>query len=738
MKMSVERILAIAFAVAAVLLILTCMVTWNNTQQLIDADARVRHTVEVLNQLQTAMGLFSDLETGTRGYAITGDKNYLEPSNAAKARITEELNHLEEITRDNDVQHQHSLALQKLKDQQVGSRDHVVRVVEEKGTNAAQKEVASGLGKKGMDEVRRVVGEMQSEEQRLLHERQQNSESQQQVAFWTMSLLIALVISLLVMSYFIVYLHLRNRRRIEREIRKNRTDLLEAQQIAHMGSWTLDAKGVVTWSPELYNIYRRDPSKGPPTYEEHQAYFSPEDWERIQTAVKNAFDTGTPYDIEVDGCRGGNEKFSIKASGRVDRDAKGKIIALHGTVQDITESRMALKREQEMTRKAQAAEQAKAQFLAVMSHEIRTPMNGVLGFADLLAQHPLPAEQMDYVHTIQESGRSLLRIINDILDYSRLESGNLEIEHTSFCPRRLVENIRTLLSSGARFRPIEFATEIEPTLPKILVGDAGRLRQVMINLVSNALKFTEKGSVTLGLRSIPAPTDDTRLWLEFYVRDTGIGIPSDKIRDVFMPFVQVDNTIARRYGGTGLGLSIADRLVSLMGGNLSVQSTPGQDTTFSFTVPVEPAPSGASLPEQQVAEHYDEHFAGYHPARILVAEDDPVNTKLILRMLEKLGYSPLHAKTGQEAVEIFSATHPDFILMDLHMPDMDGLTATRQIRHLEEEMDHGKHPVYIAAFTADVMPKERRQCFDYGMDDYLTKPLNQSALADAIRRATAI
>ncbi|MEO6052678.1 MAG: ATP-binding protein [Chthoniobacterales bacterium] len=736
MRIAVERSLAIAFAMAAVALGFACIVAQLNTLKLSKADAWVNHTLSVMEELQATMNALRDLETANRTYLTDGKSTSLKSIVATKTAAGTQIERVASLTRDNPVQEESIKILRALRDQQMTYQDKLIQLAETEGLGAAQKESMTNPNRQ-TGNIRRLLNNMHLEEMRLLSLRQRDTQKRQKVVSWVISALSVLVITFLLITYLMLRNYLKQRNKAETMLRQNRASLLKAEQIARMGNWALHPGGRVTWSPTLYEIYRRDPELPPPTYEDHQKYFTPEVWERLAAAVKAALEQGIPYDEELELVHKDGDRSFLKASGRIDKNDKGEIIGLHGTVQDITDSRLAFEREQSLTHKAQAAEQAKAHFLAVMSHEIRTPMNGVLGFADLLAQHPLPVEQLEYVHTIQESGRALLRIINDVLDYSRMESGKLEVELAPFSPSHLLENVRVLLTSTTRFRPVEFKTDIHANLPKLLVGDAGRLRQIIINLAGNSLKFTEHGCVTLGVRPGGERKDDIRTWLEFYVQDTGIGISQEKVEQIFQPFVQADNSIARRYGGVGLGLSISEYLVKLMGGEISVESTPDQGTTFTFDIPLEIAPEGSVVAEFSVEQPYDETFATHHPLNILVAEDDLINSKLIIRMLTRLGYKPRHVRTGGEAVETFRDERPNFIFMDIHMPGMDGLKATREIRRIEEE-SHTLERVYIAACTADVMPKERRQCFDYGMDDYLTKPLQQSALVDALRRATAV
>jgi PAS domain S-box-containing protein len=473
------------------------------------------------------------------------------------------------------------------------------------------------------------------------------------------------------------------------------------------------------------------------TLEFWDSLIPPEDQSAIMEAQTRHFDGRAPlFEVEYRmRARDGSLHWVMERSKIVERDTEGRPVRLSGILQDITtrkadEERLqhAVNTEKELTRQAKAAERAKSEFLAAMSHEIRTPMNGVLGFADLLAQTELTLLQRDYIHTIRRSGRALLEILNDVLDYSRLEAGRVRIDHAPFSLRQLLSNVSDLMSPAAHHKGLTLETKVSPHLPDQFEGAADRLQQVMLNLVGNAIKFTSQGCVVMGVRRVQAEG-----CCEFFVRDTGIGISTAQLPQIFEPFMQGDASLTRRYGGTGLGLAISQRFVKLMGGTLSVRSTPGAGSNFHFSIPLRETEPAPSPPPAESPALPDTGFAQTHPLLILVAEDDPVNRKLIVRILRGMGYSSLVAVNGREALEICRSHHPDCILMDLHMPEIDGIEATRQIRALA----NGTKPPFIAALTADVMPEERRRCLDAGMDDYLTKPLQQGLLVRTLERAHA-
>ena len=647
---------------------------------------------------------------------------------------------------------------------------------------------------------------------------------------------------------------------IEKALRKSESRLAEAQRVAKIGNWewNVSTNGII-WSIELFNIFKLDPAKGAPTYKEHEQLFVTESREKLNQYVQRALDTGEPYRIELKTVQ--PDRY-IEAIGYVEYDDNGQIIRLYGTDQDIsdrkqTEAKLA------SAYLAEVDSKAKIEFLAIMSHEIRTPMNAVIGMTGILLGTPLSSQQQQYVATIRQGGEMLLSVINNFLDFSRIESGHFELEENPLNTEKLLEEVLDLMTSSVAEKSLELISIINLDVPKQIIGDHNRLRQILVNLVSNAIKFTEIGEIVITVDSKLIDQETNNHELLFNVHDTGIGIPPEAITRLFQAFSQADKSVTRQYGGTGLGLVICKQLCELMDGHIDVKSTIGEGTTFSFSIrvtaiatenlsePIEIAPElkgksilsvnsnsklqqaislytqswdidtqvansvnealefinlcifdavlidiqlgevvalelartiqdfyptidlvllttiNASTPPNSVlfadtitkplsasklyqtfmnlftindpqpstysstpsssSVTLDENFAKRYPYKILVVEDNLVNQQILLLLLENLGYEAEAVENGLEAVEALTDQAYDLIFMDMQMPIMDGLTASKNIRQLPN-----RHP-WIIGLSANAFSEARDAAISAGMDEYLTKPLQMESLIAALQ-----
>jgi PAS domain S-box-containing protein len=491
---------------------------------------------------------------------------------------------------------------------------------------------------------------------------------------------------------------------------------------------------------ETMFLYRRED-----ILHRHTARLIPVNLAEEAQAHRDALESGKTLHVTTQRRRSDGSSIDVEVFSVILHETDGRTGYLM-LYQDITERKLAEQSLLQAKDAAEAASRAKSDFVANVSHEIRTPMNGIIGMTELALDTSLTSEQRDYLSMVKTSAASLLSLINDILDFSKVEAGKLDLDITNFYLRSSIEGTLKELELRARQQGLKLAWRVAPDVADYLTGDVNRLRQILMNLVGNAVKFTEHGKVDVEIEKEPDSTDESA-FLHFRVRDTGIGIEKEKQEMVFGAFTQADSSTTRKYGGTGLGLAITKRLVDLMGGKIWLESAPGVGSTFHFTirfaVPASqaavrvPNPNTLRLPSVLVVGENifrpapSEHRYPRRQMKVLLAEDNAVNRTLAKRLLEKHGHTVLVVENGRQALEALERESVDLVLMDIQMPEMDGFEATAAIR--EKEKSIGGH-LPIIALTAHAMKGDREKCLAAGADDYLTKPIRTSELFEAVDR----
>lgn len=515
---------------------------------------------------------------------------------------------------------------------------------------------------------------------------------------------------------------------LEEEISEKITaeeSLKKAQNVAHLGNWTWDVvNNIVQWSDGMYDIFGIEKNRVSGKLNDAiSKVIHPDDLGLLLPANASLFLEMKPIEYRIIWADHSIHYIWSKAGDAV-VDESGKPVFLSGICQDVTERKVI----EDAKKNAEAANDAKRTFLANMSHEIRTPINAIIGFNYLIEKTKLTEVQRNYVEKTILSAKNLLELVNDILDFSKIEANKVDLEEIEFELMEVVNSVSSIVSTDLHIKKLRLSNEIDPTIPKVLKGDAFKLSQVLLNLVNNSVKFTEQGEVAIVIEV--ESKNDQYIVLKFIIKDTGIGMSEDQQSNLFIAFSQVDMSTTRKYGGTGLGLSISKSLVELMGGNISVKSQLGIGSQFTFTCKFEwndAYKMGKLVDVENSSEEISEKL--FKNIRILLVEDNELNQELAKAILEEYGFIISIANNGSEALHMVQRESFELILMDLQMPVMDGYEATRKMREMDD-----LQPVPIIAMSAHAMKGIKEKVCEAGMNDYIMKPFDVNKMLSIIKK----
>lgn len=701
------KILA-GFLSALILLVVAGGFTYQSSVHFAEADKWVRHTQQVRGEIARLRSTISDIQAAHLARLIMHDKNYDAVYFNYLNQVKTTTENLSSLIADNTQQNKNLDQLKSLIDRRIALMTEI------KGTGNSYL-LSESEGPKIVQQIRDLMTHMDEVEIDLLNKRESIAAHNQQITLYWLVGTLCLATLLFLFLFHNIRAEMNKRREVENILTRSENRLqamLEISPIAVRVVRLSDAK--IVFANEAFIRMVRSSRNELMNFDPSQFYDDPQDGFDIADQLQQ----GNPVVNRMLALRDKQgEKFWTLGS-LFNMDYEGEEANL-GWFYDVTPIIRA-------QRQAEDANRAKSDFLANMSHEIRTPMNAVIGLSHLCLQTMLTDRQRDYVSKIHYSSRALLDIINDILDFSKIEAGRLELERANFNLHTTMANIDSLVGHMAREKDLTFEITVAADVPKFLLGDATRLRQILLNLASNAVKFTNAGSVNI-LATLQRQ-DKNDVDINFSVKDTGIGLTEEQISHLFQPFTQADTSTSRKFGGTGLGLAICKKLVQMMGGNIWIESKPGQGSSFNFTATFGIGQETVHVEEDSTIAHANakQKLQGKH---VLLVEDNPFNQQVAKELLENIGVNVDIAFNGQEALQELNKKSFDIVLMDVQMPVMDGYEATRHIR-----INPSISSQCVIAMTANAMPEDRQRCISSGMDDFLTKPIMPDQLYQTLAK----
>ncbi len=704
-------------------------------RQIRSADGWISHTHKIILKSGELSALVEGMLASQRGYMITGNDEFVKNFETQKAAISENIAALSEMTSDNESQ---ASRLDEIRSQfsemtlRMEERAKEYRPIKVKEDVVGETEIVTGI----KDDILRLNSALLTEEQKLLGTRMVILEKRKREYFVTLvSGCIIAAIILVIFNFFLF--HAQARRSVaERSLRDTEKRFALAIDGANDGifDWNITT-GQVFYSQQFFRIlgYSRDSFVG--NVEDFEALLHPDDAPKVWQYVERYLSGELSEYSNTFRMKGEHGRWVwINSRAKAIFDREGKPVRMVGAHTDITYMKEYQEKLKEEKTTAEKASRAKSDFLAHMSHEIRTPLTAISGIAEIMQGNNtnLTDKQKHLIKTLHSSTSTLKDLVNDILDFSKIESGELELEHEVFDLPEIFQQVISIMSVQSRDKGLEFSFDYEGVKDLRFYGDRLRLRQIMINLIGNAIKFTEKGSVKVRATQ---EQDEGNSYMRIEVADSGIGIAQESFDLVFERFKQADSSVSRKYGGTGLGLPITKNLVDLMGGSIKLKSVMGEGSTFSVLLPVLEASQNPMLYSGRTRERrLKEKIRSISGAsnRILLVEDYEGNVVVLSFILDDLGCGYDIARTGLEALNLWKDNTYDMVLMDIQMPEMDGITATRHIRSMEEEKGMQRTP--IIGMTAHALVGDRDKCLAAGMDGYLPKPIVEIDLKEQIFR----
>lgn len=715
----------LGFTLACLLIIFAMIQSNLSTSKFIATTHWMSHSVDIQGKIEKLSTLFATVQNNIRGYHLSGNTSYLDLHNQAKSELKDRLIKLKGLIGENPVQAENIIQLENALNEKFMLWESSLEIHKRGGVKAIQNLMLQDDVRAQDTSTFKALENLSKEQSRLLSLQAEETQIQGRNTKWMIDLVGLFACLIIIFATWVVFRDSRQRELAEDSVDRFFTLSLDLLCIAGMDGYF---KRLSPSFSETLGFSTQELTSQP-----IMNFVHPEDVAKSQNEIARQSKGHRVYSFENRfRCRNGEYKIFSWKSVPVGQ-------YMYAVARDITQQK---KNEQDLTTArevAQASTVAKSTFLANMSHEIRTPLNGVVGMVELLARTNLAEEQKKYVGAIRTSASQLLRIVNEVLDFSKLEVGRVHIDNLDFELDHLLEEYLSVIGVLAKEKGLEIETRIDPNIPNVLRGDSGKVNQILLNFVNNAIKFTNRGKIVIAADLVSL--EDGVCKTKLSVRDSGIGMSSAQKAILFEPYVQADNTTARRYGGTGLGLSISKRFAENMGGKVGVESTPGMGSTFWVVIPFEVSPLKSLRNDGNGNGHAHRSETSQLPdeatlrrrqnIRILIAEDIRMNQIIIMEMMQILGFNATLVQNGKEALEHYTNYNFDLILMDHHMPVMDGIEASQEIRNLERS---SSRRIPIVAFTATVIQENEKDDFKSLIDDFILKPVSIETLENLMQR----